>query len=145
MEFLCLPSKNRGYIVLLMQVGLSVGRSVDQMVSNDYLKYHLSQSLIFHIQIGHDQQITPIDFGVTRSKVNHQGHGGICVVQHLLLMNIFTFDRYTGAPYFSAISSLKVVGYYNLYLLGMSSGVRISKRSDHVPVPGCNFRIRIFV
>ena len=56
--FLCTLSKKRGYIVLLMLVGRSVGlsvgwlvgRSVDQMVSADYLKYHLSQSLhILHV------------------------------------------------------------------------------------------------
>ena len=34
---------------------------------------------------------------------------------------------------------------YHLFFLGMSSGVRISERLDHVPVSGCNFRIRIFV
>ena len=45
--FLCPPSKKRGYIVLLMSVGLSVGRSVcrsvDQLVSANYLGIQLSQ------------------------------------------------------------------------------------------------------
>ena len=44
------PSKKRGYIALLMSVARSICRSVDQMVSADYLKYHLSQSLhILHV------------------------------------------------------------------------------------------------
>ena len=38
------------YIVLLMLVGRYVGRLVEQMVSADYLKYYLSQSLhISHV------------------------------------------------------------------------------------------------
>ena len=52
--FIMPPFEEEGYIVLLMSVGRyvgrSVGRSVDQMVSDDYLKYHSSQSLhISHV------------------------------------------------------------------------------------------------
>ena len=46
------PFKEEGYIVLNVgrSVCLSVGRSVDQMVSADYLKYHSSQNLhISHV------------------------------------------------------------------------------------------------
>ena len=47
LTFLCPPSKKRGHIVLLMSVGLSVclsvGRSVDQLVSANYLGIQLSQ------------------------------------------------------------------------------------------------------
>ena len=48
------PFEEEGYIVLLMSVGRfvcrSVCRSIDQIVSADYLKYHLSQSIhISHV------------------------------------------------------------------------------------------------
>ena len=44
------PFEEEGVYCFAMSVGLSVGRSVDQMVSADYLKYHSSQSLhISHV------------------------------------------------------------------------------------------------
>ncbi|KAH3797345.1 hypothetical protein DPMN_150924 [Dreissena polymorpha] len=48
-----------------MSVGLSVGRSVNQVVSRT-----LGPRIMkLHRYIGHDSQMTPIDFEVTRSKV----------------------------------------------------------------------------
>jgi len=73
--YLCPPSKKRGHIVLQMSVSRSVGPSVhlslDQMISDHYLKNYLSQGFhtVFHMLIGLGKDMTPIDFGFTRSNV----------------------------------------------------------------------------
>ena len=40
-----------------------------KMVSADYLNTVYHKVIMFHMSVGHDQELTPIDFGVTRSKV----------------------------------------------------------------------------
>ena len=62
------PFEEEGvYIVLLMSVGLSL----DQMVSADYLKYHLRQSSYFTCRLVMTSRWPPID---PRSKVKVRGH-----------------------------------------------------------------------
>ena len=66
----------------------NVGLSVDKMVSADYLKYHLSQSLyILHVDWSWLVD-DPTDFGVTRSKVKVKG--GIRVILHFLFKQCFS-------------------------------------------------------
>ena len=83
---LCPPSKKRGYIVLLMLVGISVGQSVDQMVSADHLKYHLSQSL--HISHVDSPWLVDDPYWIWGHKIKGQVQGGICVVRHFLFHNL---------------------------------------------------------
>jgi hypothetical protein len=71
-QFLCPPSKKRGYIALLMSVGRSVGRSVGpstRWLSDDNSRTLGPRIMKLHRYIDHDSQMTPIDFEVTRSKV----------------------------------------------------------------------------
>ena len=71
-NFLCPPSKKRGYIALLMSVGLSVCQSVGpstRWLSDDNSRTLGPRIMKLHRYIDHDSQMTPIDFEVTRSKV----------------------------------------------------------------------------
>ncbi|KAH3810069.1 hypothetical protein DPMN_138455 [Dreissena polymorpha] len=58
----------RGYIALLMSVGLSVGPST-RWLSDDKSRTLGPRIMKLHRYIDHASQMTPIDFEVTRSKV----------------------------------------------------------------------------
>ena len=67
-----MPPLKKGYIALLMSVGRYVGRQTKWfplIILNTI--YH--RVVIFQMQIGHDQQMTPIDSGVTKLKVKVRG------------------------------------------------------------------------
>ena len=63
---LCPPQKKRGYITLHILVGWSVRR---QNLSDQQLENSQPKDLLTCMVVGHDQQMTLIDFGVFRSKV----------------------------------------------------------------------------
>ena len=83
--FIMPPFKEVG-VYCFAHVGRSVCRSVDQMVSIEYLKYHLTQSLY----ISHVDLSWLVD-NPYRFWVKGQGQEGICVVRHFLFIYIFWF------------------------------------------------------
>ena len=69
---LCPPSKKRRYIVLLMSVGRRSVRPYTKRFPDDNLRTLGPRIMKVHREVGHDLQMTPIDFEVTC--VKGQGH-----------------------------------------------------------------------
>ena len=80
------PSKKRVYIVFFMSVGLSV----DQTVSADYLKYHSPQSLhISPVQVDYSYRILG-------HMVKGQGHSDLECYPLIILNTIYYYNMIFG-------------------------------------------------
>ena len=66
--FLCPFSKKLGYIALHISVSPQVGPQTN-FVQSIIKRNHSPRIFQLGLVVGHDQQMTPIDFGVSRSKV----------------------------------------------------------------------------